>query len=228
MNTACLRPALFRFLRELAGENRREWFQANRERYERDVRGPALELVAAMAPRLARLSPEIRAEAKKVGGALLRLERDRRFIRDLPPYKTWVGLQFRHARAREGPAPSYYLHLEPGRVYAAVGLWRPSAAAAGAVRKAIVADPEGWKRVVRGRAFRAAFELDGRALKRAPPGVDPAHPLLEDLKRADFVAVARLTQRDATAPGFVRELADLCAAGTPLVRFLSSALGLAF
>ena len=45
-------PALFEFLAELSMNNEREWFQANKARYERDVRDPMIEFVVDFGEKL--------------------------------------------------------------------------------------------------------------------------------------------------------------------------------
>ena len=47
--------------------------------------------------------------------------------------------------------------------------------------------------------FQERFRLGGEALKRPPAGFDRDHPLIEELKRKDFIAVADLSESDATA-----------------------------
>ena len=65
-------------------------------------------------------------------------------------------------------------------------------------------------------------------MKRAPRGYDVDHPLIDDLKRNDFIAVTNLTQKQVTNPGFVKDLAKYCKTGSPLVEFLCEAIGVPF
>lgn len=217
-------PGLFAFLRELKENNDRDWFAANKQRYEADVREPALEFISAFAPRLDGISRHFVADARKAGGSLFRIHRDVRFARDKSPYKTATGIHFRHASARDAHAPGFYLHLEPGNVFAGAGIWHPDTATARRIREAIDADAAGWRRAVGGKAFRDRYRLDGDSLKRPPAGFSADHPLIEDLKRKDFIAVASLTDRAVTAAGFLDEYERVCRAGAPLVRFLCKAI----
>ena len=89
-------PGLLRFLRELEANNSREWFQPNKERYEAEVREPGLVFIRVMERHLRRISPHIVASDRKVGGSMMRIHRDVRFSRDKRPYKTNLGIQFRH------------------------------------------------------------------------------------------------------------------------------------
>ena len=217
-------PELFSFLADLRANNDREWFAANKQRYEKHVLEPALEFINAFAPRLEKISPHFRADARPSGGSLFRIYRDTRFSKDKSPYKTNVGLHFRHERAKDAHAPGYYLHIGPGEVFAGGGIWHPDNAAATRIREAIVADPDRWKRATRAGAFAKQLTLGGEALKRVPPWADADHPFAEDLKRKDFFGSTRLSEKDVVAPGFVDEYARICRAGAPLMQFLCDAL----
>jgi len=213
-------PALFRFLRDLQANNTREWFGANRDRYEAEVRGPALDFVVDVAPRLERISRHFVADPQPSGGSLFRIHRDTRFSKDKSPYKTYTGMQFRHELGKDAHAPGFYLHLEPEAVFVGSGIWHPDAPTLARIREAIADDAKAWRV---GKRVGGGFELAGDSLKRAPAGYDLDHPLIEDLRRKDFICVATLSEKDVCAPGFVDEFARMCRATSPLVRFLCAA-----
>jgi len=223
MEQASFGPELFGFLAELEDHNDRDWFAANKERYEADVLEPALAFIEDFEPHLRAITPHLRADARRTGGSLFRIYRDTRFSKDKTPYKTMAGIYFRHERSKELRAPGFYLHLAPGDVFAGGGIWHPDTATAHRIREAIAADPDGW------RAATAGIELGhGEALKRVPQGFDKDHPLAADLKRKDFAAIARLSEDDATAPGFLERYARTCESMAPLMRFLCGAVGARF
>jgi uncharacterized protein (TIGR02453 family) len=217
-------PELFSFLSDLRANNDREWFAANRDRYEEQLLEPSLAFIEAFAPRLDKISPHFRADARPSGGSLFRIYRDTRFSKDKSPYKTNVGIHFRHERAKDAYAPGYYLHIGPGEVFAGGGIWHPETAATTRIREAIVADPTRWTRATRTGAFAKRLELGGDTLKRVPSWADPEHPLADDLKRKDFFGWAKLSEDDVVAPGFVDEYAQICRAAAPLMQFLCDAL----
>src|SRR5439155_14951950 len=105
---------LFAFLRELAENNDREWFAANKARYVAEVQEPALAFIEDVGLRLSDVSRHLVADPRTTGGSLFRIYRDVRFAKDKSPYKTHIGIQFRHERARDAHAPGVYLPLEPG------------------------------------------------------------------------------------------------------------------
>ena len=219
-------PALFRFLRDLRKNNDRDWFLAHKENYERDVKEPALVFISAFAAALRKISPQLVADPRPVGGSLFRIHRDVRFGADKRPYKTHVGIHFRHAGGEGAHAPGFYLHLEPGDVFAGAGIWQPDGAVLSEVRDAIAESPAAWRRAVGARDFAARWALSGESLVRVPRGYDPEHPLAADLKRKSFIAITGFSERDACAAAFPEQLADAWRASAPLMRFLTRALDL--
>lgn len=226
--TGYFSPGLFQFLRELKENNSREWFQANKDRYEVEVKEPLLGFIAEFARPLYRISPNFIADPRPVGGSMFRIHRDVRFARDKSPYKTAATVQFRHESGKDVHAPGFYLHLEPGQCFAGAGIYHPDGAALGRIRDRIVEDPKAWKRIRDGKAFRSVWALGGDSLVRPPRGYDPEHPYATDLKRKDFIAVTNFTEKDVLSPGFLAEFAKMCKAASPLTRYLTEAVGLPF
>ena len=219
---------LFGFLEELRSNNRREWFEANRTRYERDVREPMLTFISDFAPRLRKISPKLVADPRPSGGSMFRIYRDVRFSADKKPYKTHVAARFSHVMARDVHAPGFYVHLEPGGVFCAAGIWRPDPATLAKIRDFIVQHPAHWKKAINDAKFRRLCALEGEVLSRPPKGYDPGHPLIDDLKRKDFIAVTNLDLADAFSPLFIDRFTTACIAASLLMRFLTKALGLQF
>ena len=225
--TAHFTPELFRFLRDLERNNDRSWFDANRRRYLENVRDPMLRFIGDLAHRLRRISRFIVADPAPVGGSMLRVYRDMRFARDGSPYKTAAAAQFRHEYGRTAHAPGFYLQLGPGAIRAGSGLWHPDPITLSRVRNHLAANPAAWKRVIRAAAFRdGTLRLDGVSLKRPPRDHDPDHPLIEDIKRKDYVTITELDESAACEPGFLDRYAALCRSAAPFTRFLARALDL--
>lgn len=221
-------PGLLRFLRALERRNERGWFDANKQRYEDEVREPALRFIRAMRPKLAKISPFLVASDRKVGGSLMRVYRDVRFSKDKRPFKTNLGIQFRHVEGKDVHAPGLYFHVQPGTVFLGAGMWHPEAQALAAVRAAIDRDPKTWKRVRDNKRFREHWELRGDSLKRPPRGFAPDHPMIEDLKRKDHIAVCDLDERDLARPDLVDFAAGRFRLTRNLVAWQASALAIPF
>jgi uncharacterized protein (TIGR02453 family) len=222
------RPALFRFLDDLAAHNERDWFQAHRERYEQDVRQPALAFIVAMGPELRRLSPHLEADPRPTGGSLFRIHRDIRFSRDKSPYKDHTGIQFRHEAGKDAHAPGLYLHLKPRECFVGAGIWRPDTGAARRIRTAIAGDPGGWRAALRDLDRAGDWEQYGERLKRPPRGFDADHALVEELKRKTWITMTPLTQREVTRADFPARLGERLRPTRRYLGFLCAALDLPF
>lgn len=220
--------ATFDFLTDLAANNDRTWFKTNKERYIEDVQEPALEFIMAFEPRLAAVSPHFTADARVVGGSLFRIHRDTRFSKDKTPYKVNTGVQFRHQVGKNAHAPGYYLHIQPRESFMGVGLWRPETTVAYQIRTAIDEDQQGWHRASRSPDFLEHFELGGDSLVRPPRGYNAEHPLIDDLKRKDFIASTRLSDDEVTDPDFLDVFTDLCNVSSSFMAFLCGAVGVPF
>jgi uncharacterized protein (TIGR02453 family) len=219
-------PALFDFFRELKSNNNRPWFQENKGRYEEVVKEPLLTFIAAFAERAPDISPSIMAIPRITGGSLFRIYRDVRFSKDKTPYKTGAGIHFRHKRGKDVHAPGYYLHLEPGDVFAGCGIWQPNTDTANKIRTKIAEHPDQWLAILQEPEFQTTFKLGGDSLKRPPKGFDPDHPLIEDLKRKDFLASVQLDEGIVTKEDFLDYYVQLCKTAAPLMEFLTRAVGL--
>lgn len=220
--------AAIAFLSELALNNDREWFRANQSRYEQAVREPALGFIEAVAPGLRRISPHFVASSRRSGGSLMRIHRDVRFSRNKLPYKTNVGIQFRHELGKDVHAPGFYVHIEPGGCFFGVGIWRPDSKTLAAIRKHVAETPAAWKRARDAKSFAARFMLTGEQLKRIPRGFDSSHPLADDLRRKDFIGVSSFEIGDITEPGYVDEVLGAFSDAKPFMRFLCKSTGVAF
>jgi uncharacterized protein (TIGR02453 family) len=228
MNNVHFSADLFRFLDELRRNNRREWFEANRARYERLAREPMLAFIADFAPRLKQISPRFIADPRPSGGSMFRVYRDVRFSPDKKPYKTHVAARFPHVMGRDVHAPGFYLHLEPGGVLFGAGIWHPDPMTLSKIRDFIVKHPARWKKVKNDSQFQKHWTLDGEALSRPPRGYDPGHPLIEDLKRKDFTAFSNLREAEVCSPRFLDRYAAACTVAAPLMQFLARVLDLQF
>lgn len=221
-------PELFGFLKELKENNDRVWFKKNQDRYEQAVRQPALDFITDYSDRLSGISEHFVADSRTVGGSLFRIQRDTRFAKDKTPYKLNTGMHFRHERAKDAHAPGFYVHLQPGSCFMGVGLWRPETSVAYAIRGRIAEHRSAWKKATTGKRFAEVFELGGDSLKRPPKGFDPEDPLIEDLKRKDFMATTSLTQRQVTGTDFMDLFEAHCKRAVPFMRFLCEAVDVEF
>ena len=214
----------FAFLRELSEHNNRDWFAANKKRYESEVRDPALRFISDFGPRLHRIAPHLVADPRPVGGSMFRIYRDTRFSRDKSPYKNHLGIHFFHEKSKAAASvPGFYLHIASDECFAAAGIWHPDAPSLAKIRQAIASGSPEWKSIKRSK-----LPIEGGSLKRPPRGFAPDHPMIEDLKRTDFVTSVRLSQKEITDKNFIANFAAACRKMSPLVRFVARSLKLAW
>ncbi len=213
-----------KFLRELKKNNRREWFQEHKPRYETAFINPALNFIEAMQKPLNKLSPFLEAVPKKMGGSLMRIYRDTRFAKDKTPYKTNIGIQFRHEAGCNVHAPGCYVHIEPNNVFVGVGIWRPEKEVLRMIRERISQESRAWKKVRDQKKFREAFKLSGESLIRPPAGFDKEHPMIDDIKRKDFIVICSLKPKQIESPDFIQEVITHFKLATPYMRFLCEAI----
>jgi uncharacterized protein (TIGR02453 family) len=217
-----------KFLRELEANNNREWFKSNKSRYEEDVLDVALRFIHSMQDPLADFAPHFTAVPTRIGGSLMRVYRDTRFSKNKLPYKTNIGIQFRHERAKDVHSPGYYVHIDPNEVFIGVGMWRPDSDPLRQIRERITARPGEWSRATGSPAFKRHFSLGGESLKRPPRGFDQEHPLIDDIKRKSFIAVRSLAVEDSLKPQFQRSVETSFKQVTPYMEFLCAAVGVKF
>jgi len=215
----------FAFFRELKAHNERPWFEANKERFRNSVQAPMSGFIAAMAPRLSKVSKRFTADPRPNGGSMFRIYRDVRFSKDKRPYKEHAACHFRHSLGKDVHAPGFYMHFAPGEVFFGGGLWMPPPESLTKIRDAIAAKPAAWKKVVEERNFRAEFGgVRGEALTRPPRGYDPEHPYIDDIKRKSFYAMHEADQKLAASPALVDGVAESFTALSPLMKFLCASL----
>jgi len=215
------------FLTLLKANNSRDWFNQHKSEYEAKVRSPALDFIAAAQPYLHDISLFFDAIPAKVGGSMMRPYRDTRFSKDKSPYKTNIGIQFRHQAGKDVHAPGFYLHIEPAECFLGVGCWHPDAATLSAIRQRIVAKPKVWTNVVEALTS-ASFELVGESLKRPPRGFDAEHPMIEDIKRKDFIALHPLAIEQVCDDKLLSLCFDLYRKTSKLPEFICKSIGVAY
>jgi uncharacterized protein (TIGR02453 family) len=217
-------PAFFKFLRDLKSHNNRPWFQAHKERYEKEVRNPLLDFIGELGPPLRKINKAIIVDNSPTGGSMFRIYRDTRFAKDKTPYKTAASAHFRTARSKDVHSPGYYLHLEPGEVFSGGGIWRPEAPVLAQIRDYLAHHPSAWKAILKDKTFKKHCTLEGEKLQRPPKGYPPDHEMIEYLKYKDFTFFTQFTEKQACSPGFLDKFVEACAAAAPMMEFLSKAL----
>ena len=218
-----IQPHTFDFLKELVDNNNREWFQANKERYEL-ARENVISFTAGLLSLLHKIDPSIdtNLEAKK---CVMRIYRDIRFSKNKTPYKNNFGVSIPTKGLKAGRA-EYYLHISPGESFIAGGFWMPEANQLKAIRQEIDYNAGNLKKIVDEPGFIKLFgkfrEQD--RLKSVPKDYSADNENIELLKLKSFVAFHPLTNKELMQKDAAKEIAGICIKIKPLNEFLNNAI----
>lgn len=205
----------FPFFSALARNNRRDWFQARKDRF--DVIQEGLREV------LAELREGLGTTDHIEEAKLFRIYRDARFSADKSPYKTHLGMSFK--RRKPELRGGYYLHLEPGDCFAGGGFWAPEPADLKRIREELALDDESLRQIMADRLFRKYFgQLEGDTLKTAPAGFPKDHPAIDLIRMKQFIVRRPFTDEDVQKSGFVREVLKTFEAMRPFFDYMSDVL----
>jgi uncharacterized protein (TIGR02453 family) len=208
----------FDFLRDLAVEQNKAWFEDNKRLYEDTVRWPLTALIADLTSAFTRLGVPLQGDPKR---SIFRIHRDVRFARDKAPYKTNAGAVLTRAGGKNSPG-LLYIHIQPDRCFTACGFYRPDPAPLQMIRDAVMATPRNYQTLLRRLADRELhLALDEDALKRTPRGyegvTDPV--LLDALRRRSFIVREPLTQEVVASPALIDRVVGFTQKARPLLDF---------
>jgi uncharacterized protein (TIGR02453 family) len=217
-----LSPDALSFLRALKRNNRREWFQPRKEKYDALIKLPMMELVNALNAEFARFAPDYITPPEK---AVYRIYRDTRFSHDKTPYKTHIAAIFPHRNAVKREGAVFYFHFTEKDLLAFAGVYSPERDELLAYRALLAECHEEFKEILRDKQLRRiAGQLQGEQLNRMPKGFPPDHPAGELLRMRQWYLEAMLDIRLLSTRRMVPQLARRFAAMTPLVELLNRAL----
>ena len=211
-------PTAFAFLRDLAANNDRTWFEANRPTYEASVRNPAAALVAEVTTELTRRALPLEGDAKR---SMFRIHRDTRFSKNKLPYKTSIGLVwYRQGSSKGGPGILYF-HLDPAGCFVAAAFYHPDPEILDAIRERIRVHPDRFAAMQADLAAAKLTLADAESLTRMPKGfedlkgtaIDPA------LRLKHFIVRRALTDRTVQGRALPTKIADLAEQALPLLSF---------
>ena len=210
-----LNPALFRFFKQLAKNNNREWFEQHKPEFkplETEVKqfGEALK---------DKLNQHDSIDRFKV----FRIYRDVRFSKDKTPYKTHFGLTWH--RTKPEFRGGYYLHLKPNDIFLACGFWDPAPADLKRIRQEIDLDGDEYRNLINAPAFKNTWgTLQGNAVKTAPKGYAKDHPDIDLLRFKQHIFMIRYTEAEVAAADFMDRLDAALQAVRPFVDYMSAVL----
>ena len=213
-------PEGIAFLKNLARNNRREWFQPRKEIFETKLKEPMAALVEAINKELFRFAPDYVTDPKK---AIYRIYRDTRFSADKSPYKTHIAAVFPRRGLDRQAGAGFYFHVSTKSVGVAAGAYMPGPEQLLAVRTWMAANHEQFRKAAR-KPLKVMGELQGGTLSRMPKGFDPAHPAGDLIRMKQWLYWKELDLKLATSPKLLQELVACFRASAPVIEILNAPL----
>lgn len=195
------------FLKDLAANNNREWFNTNKGRY-LQVKEKVETLTSSLIAGLAEIEPE--AARLTPADCLYRIYRDTRFSSDKTPYKTHIGIYINPRGGKKSEFCGYYVHIEPGECLVAGGAWYPEMPLLKEYRKEIYSNIDEYLEIINNPEFSDRFKPYMQdPLKTAPKGFPKDWPYMDLLKPRSIVVASPLTHRQFAAPNLTGRLMEL-------------------
>jgi len=210
------------FFKALAKNNNREWFLANKNKYDLAKENylnfveEVLSGIVKFDNSLAKLNPK---------QCVFRINRDVRFSKNKDPYKTNFGASFSKG-AKKINAAGYYFHLEPGACFIGGGLWMPEANDLQKVRQEIDYCYNEFNGIIQHKQFKNTFSGLSTEVKlaRPPKGYDLDNPAIEYLKLKSFTAITSLSDSDVLDKNIVKKSLAIFKTISPFIHFLNRSI----
>jgi uncharacterized protein (TIGR02453 family) len=212
-------PDALAFLRALKRNNRREWFQPRKQKYESLIKAPMCELVECLNHELARFAPHYITPPQK---AVYRIYRDTRFAKDKTPYKTHISAIFPRSNAVKREGAVFYFHFTEKELLVFGGVWNPERDELLAYRGHIQENHEELEAILREPRLRRAFgTLQGEKLSRMPKGFPVEHPAEGLLRQRQWYLEHTMDVQAVCSSRLPQELAKRFELMTPFLEFMN-------
>jgi uncharacterized protein (TIGR02453 family) len=209
------------FLRQLKLHNDKNWFDEHRKEYE-TAKADFEQFVSSLLKELTPLEPALATQTAK--DCIFRIFRDVRFSKDKTPYKAHFSAYF-SSGGKKWDGAGYYVHIEPGAIFAGGGLWAPPPALLKAVRQEIDYGLAEFEDIIQAKSFNKLFpKLNGEVLQRPPQGYDADNPAIGYLKMKGWTVGAPMKDEMLTGKDAVQKVVDIFTTMKPFVDFLNRAV----
>lgn len=217
-----LQASTLKFLKDLKKNNNRPWFEGHRKQYE-EAKGDFLSMTEKLIAGIAAFDAPI--GQLKAKDCTFRINRDVRFSKDKSPYKNNIAGYF-NRNGKKGAGAGYYLHVEPGKSFAAGGMWMPEPKDLAKIRQEIDYSFDEWKKIYSNAAFKKAFVegIKGETLVRPPKGYDDTNPAIEFIKHKSFIVTRSFTDAEVLDKTFIKQVTGTFKTMKPLIDFLNAAI----
>jgi uncharacterized protein (TIGR02453 family) len=213
---------ILQFLKELSGNNNREWYHANKHKYtiaKKDFEN----FVNIAIHEISRFDDQI--NALSAGDCIFRIFRDTRFSPDKTPYKTNMGAFIAKGGRKSGYA-GYYIHVDPAGSFLAGGVYMPPSPQLKLIRQEIFNFTDEFKQIIQNKKFIQHFGklIDENKLKGVPRGYSKDFPDIDLLKYTSYTVFKNQTEAMIRSNDFIGEVKEVFEAMRPLNHFLNRAI----
>lgn len=218
-----LQPSSLKFLKDLEINNNRSWFEAHRKQYE-SGKTDFLTITDALIKKIAVFDKPIGDLQAK--NCTFRINRDVRFSKNKSPYKNNMAGYF-NKEGKKGRGAGYYFHLQPGKSFAAGGIWMPEPDVLAKIRQEIDYNFGEWKKIIQNKLFKNNFPgglENGESLSRPPKGYDINNPAIHYIKMKNFAVTRSFTDTEMLSKGAVNDIAKTFKALKPMIDFFNRAI----
>jgi uncharacterized protein (TIGR02453 family) len=210
------------FMRALARNNNRDWFQPRKHVFEGQVKAPMVELVTALNRALTEFAPEYVTDPAK---AVFRIYRDTRFSKDKTPYKDHIAASFPRRGMPKTGEGGYYFSVSDKEIEVGGGVYLPQPDTLLAIRRHVAAHHEELRRLLAGRTVKRLLgDLLGDQLTRVPKGFAADHPAADLLRYKSYILYTTLSADIATTPRLYTEVLKRFQAMAPFLDFITHPL----
>lgn len=211
------------FFRELAANNHKEWFDANRKRYEKKVKEPFKQFIGDLIAEVHKLDPTVGIEPKD---AIFRINRDIRFSKDKSPYKLNTSAVVSSVGRKDHSVPGLYVDFGPEKVWIGGGAYFLKPDQLMRVREYIVSNNDRFNTIVKDKNFVKHYkEIRGEENKRLPKQFQQAGEEQPLLYKKQLYYMSEHAPETVEGDKLMSKVLAHFKAGRDLQDFLKAAMG---
>jgi len=214
--------AAVKFLRGIARNNDREWFEPRKPIYEAELKAPMLALIGEINGALHDFAPEYVRPPQK---SLMRIYRDVRFSKDKKPYKTNIAAWWARTGLEKTSGGGFYFEMNATEIGMAAGCYMPQKDQLLAIRRMLLERHEEYRAIMGSKKLLAVLTpFDGLKMSRGPKGFPAEHPALDLIMQRQWGVSSRVPVEVALKPGLLQEIVKRFKLAAPLVSLLNEPL----
>jgi len=219
-----LQSSTVKFLKDLAKNNNKSWFDTHRNQYE-NAKTDFAGFVQTVIDKHGKKDEGI--AHLKAKDCMYRINRDIRFSKDKTPYKNNIGAYI-NQEGKKSLLGGYYFHCQPGRSFVGGGLWMPMPSELSKVRQEIDYNFDAFKKIIGSKKFKVIYgDLSTEAeymLSRVPKGYDADNPAADYLKRKSFVVMAPIKDAELVSKELIKKVLDSFETLQPMLKFINESI----